>query len=189
MMLTPLPRSFYDRDVLAVAPALLGQRLVRVVDGVRLAGIITETEAYRGRDDLACHARRGRTPRNAAMFGPPGYAYIYFTYGMHWCLNAVCDRADFPAAVLIRRLRPCEGLELIAERRAGHPAAVWCAGPARLTRALGITGELNAADLCNPQSGLWIEPAEQSPVWQSGPRIGIAYAPEPWRSIPWRFWI
>jgi DNA-3-methyladenine glycosylase len=189
MLCTPLPRSFYDRDVLEVAPALLGQRLVHLLDGVRVAGIITETEAYRGSEDLACHARHGCTARNAVMFGPPGHAYIYFTYGMHWCLNAVCDRVGFPAAVLIRALQPCEGLEQIAARRPNLPAAQWTNGPAKLTRALAITGALNGIDLCDPHSALWIEPGITPQSWHSGPRIGISYAPEPWRSIPWRFWL
>ena len=189
MTLQPLPRDFYDRDVLEVAQALLGQRLVRLVNGLRIAGIITETEAYRGSDDQACHARHGRTARNAVMFGPPGHAYIYFTYGMHWCLNAVCEREGFPAAVLIRALQPCEGLEQIAARRPNIPPAQWSNGPAKLTRAPEINGALNGIDLCDPNGALWIEAGQRPLTWHSGPRIGIGYAPEPWRSIPWRFWV
>ena len=104
-----LPRSFYDRPAPQVAPQLVGCRLVRIYNGRRLAGLITETEAYQGEEDLACHARVGLTPRTEPMYGPPGHAYIYFTYGMHWLLNAVTDKEGVPAAVLIRGLLPTEG--------------------------------------------------------------------------------
>ena len=157
-MIRTLPADFYARDVLAVAPALLGARLVRRLDGVEIAGIISEVEAYRGEEDLACHARAGRTPRTAVMYGPPGRAYVYFTYGMHWMLNVVCMDVDFPAAVLIRAIRPVNGLEMIAEQRAGVPTAHWTDGPARLCRALGIDRAFNGCDLTDPAGGLWIEP-------------------------------
>ena len=98
----PLPPTFYNRPTLTVARELLGARLVRILDGVKLVGLITETEAYFGEDDLASHAKAGRTIRTAPMFGPPGYAYVYFTYGNHWMLNAVTEKEGFPAAVLIR---------------------------------------------------------------------------------------
>ncbi len=121
-------------------------RLVRLLEGVRLSGIIIETEAYIGEDDLGCHAKAGRTRRNAVMYGPPGYAYVYFTYGMHWMLNAVTEPDGFPAAVLIRAIQPVEGLEVISARRQGRDTL----GPAKLTQALGIDGLLNGADLCDP---------------------------------------
>src|SRR5512136_44990 len=127
-----LPREFYDRPTITVARELLGMRLVRLLDGVRLGGIITETEAYIGEEDLACHARFGRTRRNAVMYGPPGFAYVYFTYGMHWLLNAVTGPEGFPAAVLIRAIQPVEGLEIITARRQGRDTL----GPAKLTQAL-----------------------------------------------------
>lgn len=185
----PLPASFYARDVLAVAPALLGARLVRRLNGVEIAGLITEVEAYRGEDDLACHARAGRTPRTAVMYGPAGHAYVYFTYGMHWMLNAVCMDADYPAAVLLRAIRPLSGLEIIAARRDGVDAAHWTDGPAKLCRALGIDRALNGCDLSDPSSGLWIEPGLAVPVEQirTTPRIGLGSVPEPWKSLPWRF--
>jgi len=185
----PLPASFYARSVLDVAPDLLGRRLVRVLDGVRLAGYITETEAYNGAQDLACHARAGRTPRTEIMFGPPGRAYVYFTYGLHWMLNCVTHPEGDPAAVLIRAILPVEGLEVIAARRAGRPEAQWTDGPAKLCQALGIDGSCNGVDLTDARSGLWIEPgfpvAEQD--FLRGPRIGIDYAGEPWVSMPWRY--
>ena len=101
-----LPRDFYDRPTLTVARDLMGARLVRILDGVKLVGLITETEAYISEKDLACHARAGRTARTAVMYGEPGHAYVYFTYGNHWMLNVVTERKGFPAAVLIRAIQP-----------------------------------------------------------------------------------
>jgi DNA-3-methyladenine glycosylase len=180
-----LPRSFYDRPTLDVARELLGKRLVRMLDGVRLAGLIVETEAYIGEEDLGCHARAGKTKRNAVMYGPAGYAYVYFTYGMHWCLNAVTEGQGFPAAVLIRGIEPVEGVEIISARRQGRDAY----GPAKLTQALGIDGALNGIDLCSPQASLWIEAGE--PVDDerviAGVRVGLFTAPEPWKSKAWNF--
>ena len=180
-----LPREFYARPTLTVARALLGMRLVRLQDGIQLSGIITEAEAYIGQEDLACHAHSGKSLRNAVMFGLPGHAYVYFTYGMHWMLNAVTEREDFPAAVLLRAIQPLEGLEIISARRQGRDTF----GPAKLTQALGIDGALNGIDLCSPASGLWIEPG--APVPESavltGTRVGLYTVPEPWKSRPWRF--
>jgi DNA-3-methyladenine glycosylase len=104
-----LPHSFYNRPTLTVARELIGARLVRILDGVKLVGYITETEAYIGETDLACHAKAGLTKRTAPMYGPPGHAYVYFTYGNHWMLNAVTEKEGFPAAVLIRAIQPVEG--------------------------------------------------------------------------------
>ena len=130
-----LPRSFYDRPAPQVAPELISCRLVRIYNGQRLAGLITEAEAYQGEEDLACHARAGLTPRTEPMYGPPGHAYIYFTYGMHWLLNAVTDGLGEPAAVLIRGIWPTEGLEQMAALR---PALArqkgWLDGPAKLAQ-------------------------------------------------------
>lgn len=181
--------EFYSRDVLIAAPQLLGKRLVRMLDGVRIAGIITETEAYRGEEDLACHAKAGRTPRTEVMYGPPGTAYVYFTYGMHWMLNCVCGPEGFPAAVLIRAIQPVEGLETIAARRSGVKEALWCNGPAKLTRAMGIDKQLNGASLCKQESGLWIEEDGDNPQENivSAPRIGIQGVPEPWLGKLWNF--
>lgn len=186
---TPLSAAFFERDVLQVAPDLLGRRLVRVLDGVRLAGYIIETEAYNGADDLACHARSGQTKRNAVMFGPPGRAYVYFTYGLHWMLNCVTHPDGDPAAVLVRAIFPSEGLEGMAARRAGRPQKQWADGPAKLCQALGISGACNGVDLTDPKSGLWIEPGKPVPpeYIRRAPRVGIDYAGEPWVSLPWRF--
>jgi DNA-3-methyladenine glycosylase len=184
-----LPAAFYDRDVVTVARDLLGMRLVRSLDGRRIAGTIIETEAYRGEEDLACHARAGRTPRTAVMFGPPGRAYIYFTYGMHWLLNCVCGAEGFPAAVLLRAIAPTEGFDLIARHRVGKPEVLWCNGPAKLAQALAIDGRLNGWDLTQPGGELWIEAGQPVPpqAVSALPRVGINSVPEPWLSMPWRF--
>ena len=112
-----LPREFYNRPTLTVARELIGARLVRILDGQKLVGLITEAEAYIGEGDLACHAKAGRTPRTQVMYGPPGHAYVYFTYGNHWMLNVVTERENFPAAVLIRAIQPIEGVETMSARR------------------------------------------------------------------------
>jgi len=184
-----LPREFYDRPVLNVARDLLGMRLVRILDGKRVAGIILETEGYDGESDLACHAHVGRTKRNEVMFGPPGYAYVYFTYGMHWMLNCVSGQKDYPAAVLIRAIQPVENLELIAEIRLPARKEDWCNGPAKLTQALQINGKLNGVNLCSSKSPIFIEEgrviADENVSILT--RVGINRVAEPWRSKPWRF--
>ncbi|MCE1253448.1 MAG: DNA-3-methyladenine glycosylase [Anaerolineae bacterium] len=184
-----LKAFFYERPVLTVARELIGKRLVRMVDGQRISGLIVEAEAYDGETDLACHARAGRTPRTETMYGPPGRAYVYFTYGMHWMLNCVCAHQGYPAAVLIRAILPLEGTAFISSRRPGRPAKDWCNGPAKLCQALEITGSLNGADLCLPDAELRIEEGLEVPDArvQRTPRIGIDLVPEPWRSQPWRF--
>lgn len=184
-----LPRQFYDRPALTVARELLGTRLVRLEAGARTAGIITETEAYIGEDDLGCHASAGLTPRTKIMYGPPGHAYVYFTYGMHWMLNFVAEAEGFPAAVLIRTIMPTEGIERIAARRQGRPREQWTDGPAKICRALNISKAQNGADLCAPDSELFLEEGlkiQDSNV-TNGPRVGLYSVPEPWKSIPWRF--
>jgi DNA-3-methyladenine glycosylase len=185
----PLPAAFYQRPVIEAARELLGKKLVRTIDGQRISGLICETEAYDGELDQACHAHSGRTVRNSVMYGRAGRAYVYFTYGMHWMLNCVCGPEDYPAAVLIRALIPLEGLDLISRQREGIQQKDWCSGPARLTRALGITKECNDCDLTEVSSGLFIEDYIQIPedLVKRTPRIGIQYAGEPWVSLPWRF--
>lgn len=180
-----LPRSFYDRPTLDVTRELLGMHVVRILEGTRLSGIITEAEAYVHEEDLACHARAGRTKRTAVMYGPPGHAYVYFTYGTHWMLNVVTEQENCPAAVLIRAITPLEGKEILLARREGKDTL----GPAKLTQALSIDGRLNGIDLCDPASELRIEKGQpyKDEEILTGPRIGLYTVPEPWKSIPWRF--
>lgn len=192
-MITParqLSRSFFERDPLVVARELIGARLVRVDEGVRLSGFINETEAYIGEEDRACHARAGLTPRTRVMYGPPGFAYVYFTYGMHWLLNFITEREGFPSAVLIRSIIPAEGMDVIAARRIGQPPALWTNGPGKLARAFGIDGSLHGMDVCVPGAPLFVEEAFSVP--EAGvtktPRVGLNNVPEPWKSLPWRFW-
>ena len=185
-----IQREFYQRAALDVARDLLGCRLVRSYKGHPLAGMIMETEAYQGEDDLGCHASAGKTPRTSVMYGPPGYAYVYFTYGIHWLLNAVTEGEGIPAAVLIRAIRPVSGEVIMAENRPYNAGkSGWTDGPAKLTQALAIDGSFNTADLCSKESGLWIENGKHIPddLVQRTARIGLNSVPEPWRSIPWRF--
>lgn len=164
-----LHKNFFDRLALVVAKDLLGKYLVRKVGGREVVLMITETESYFGFKDKGSHAHRGKTPRNAPMFMAAGTIYIYFTYGMHWMLNIVCGKADFPAAVLIR-------------------SAGDVVGPARLTRALGIDKKLNAKKL-GKSSGLWIEDRGvkiSSKQIKKTPRIGIP-GRGIWTAKPWRF--
>lgn len=185
----PLPRSFYQQPVTVVARSLLGKLLVRSHDGLRASGYIVEAEAYRGEDDLACHAKAGLTRRTAVMYGPAGTSYVYFTYGMHWMLNIVCEEPGFPAAVLIRAIVPAEGQGWIAANRTGVKPAIWCDGPAKLTRALQINSSHNNLDLCTQPDQLWVEDGIVIPdsAVTATPRVGIQNVPEPWHSIPWRF--
>jgi DNA-3-methyladenine glycosylase len=180
-----LPRSFYNRPTLAVARDLIGARLVRVLEGVKLTGIITETEAYISENDLACHCKAGRTARTAVMYEEPGHAYVYFTYGNHWMLNIVTEPKGFPAAVLVRAIQPVEGVDIMMERRHGRDTF----GPGKLCQALDITKLENGADLTKKDSGLWIEAGVKVPnsLVTKGPRVGLNNTPEPWLSKPWRF--
>lgn len=189
MKLDRLPRSFFAQPTLQVARQLLGARLVRLEGDARLSGYITEVEAYIGEEDLGCHAKAGRTPRTQVMYGPPGHAYVYFTYGMHWMLNFVTEAEGFPAAVLLRAIFPTEGLERIASRREPQPPALWTDGPAKICQALNIDKRLNGADLCAPGAELFIETGMQIPDSSvtNSPRVGLYSVPEPWKSLPWRF--
>ena len=142
-----LPRRFYARDTEQVARDLLGAVLEHVVDGVRCRGRIVETEAYLGEHDPACHAVVGRTPRTDPLYGPPGTAYVYFVYGMHWCVNAVTRDVGLPSAVLIRAVQPLEGVEAMRRRRGREADARLADGPAKLCQAMGIDGTHNRAPL------------------------------------------
>ncbi len=185
----PLSRAFYARPTRTVARELLGCRLVRQLNGVRLSGVIVEAEAYIGESDLACHAKAGRTLRTAVMYGLAGFSYVYFTYGMHWMLNVVTEEKDFPAAVLLRAIEPFEGIEEMRRLRGGKDLRLLGKGPACLTQAMGITRAENGLDLCVRDSGLWIEPAEAIAKRHIAvsPRIGLGKTPEPWLSKPWRY--
>jgi DNA-3-methyladenine glycosylase len=178
-----LPRSFYDRDPLEVAPALLNKVLVR--DG--RAGRIVEVEAYRGDDDPASHAFRGLTPRNATMFGPPGHLYVYFTYGMHYCANVVCAHGGRGGAVLLRALAPFAGLDAMRAARGARRVTDLCSGPAKLCQALGIDRGLDGADLVRADRGVTILDDGVSPPAEPGvgTRVGISVATE----HPWRFFV
>jgi len=143
-----LKRKFYNRPTLKVAKELLGKYLVIQKDGNLVSGKIVETEAYIGFKDPASHAYRGKTPRNQVMFGHPGYAYVYLTYGMHHCLNLVTEKEGYPAAVLIRALEPVEGVEIMKRRRGREKRTDLTSGPAKLCQALNVDRRLNGADLC-----------------------------------------
>ena len=181
-----LPRAFFARETRQVARSLLGARLVRIERGRRLSGIIVEAEAYIGEADLGCHARSGRTPRNAVMFGEPGHAYVYFTYGMHWMLNVVTEAEGRPAAVLLRAIWPTEGVAAMRRRRGRQPLAD---GPGKLCQALAVDGRFNGQDLCRPGARLFCEKGmafDEADIVR-GPRVGLNSVPEPWKSIAWRY--
>lgn len=187
-----LPREFYDRPTLTVAQELLGKILVHRTAGGIASGMIVETEAYIGEDDPACHAAPGPTKRNEPLYGPPGIAYVYLNYGIHYLVNAVTQSDGDPAAVLIRALEPVDGVPLMMKRRAPDRRDIrvddLCRGPGNLTRALGITLAENRLDLCAlpDESHLYIEDrgvVVRDIAW--GPRIGIRVAVD----RPWRCWI
>ena len=183
----PLPRAFYARGPRVLARALLGRVLVHDDPRAgRLAGLIVETEAYAGADDPASHAYRGETPRNRVMFGPPGVAYVYFTYGMHHCFNVVCGAVGQPSAVLVRALEPLLGLAAMQRRRAGVEGARLARGPGSLARAMGLDLRLDGADLT--RGPLWIAdlpPRRLGRRIGRGPRVGITRA----ATFPWRYWL
>jgi DNA-3-methyladenine glycosylase len=172
-----LRHSFFDRSVHAVAPELIGASLF--VDGV--GGMIVEVEAYH-HTDPAAHSYGGRTARNAVMFGPPGYAYVYRSYGIHWCLNFVCEAAGSASAVLIRAIEPTTGLGRMRKRRAVDEARLLCSGPGRLCEALGVTVAHDGLALDRPPFELRARGADVPIAVAVGPRIGITKAVEqPWR--------
>jgi DNA-3-methyladenine glycosylase len=179
-----MQREFYARPVLTVARESIGKILVHRTQEGEAAGRIVEAEAYRGPLDLAAHSSRGLTRRTAAMFGPPGHAYVYLLYGLSWALNLVVASEGEPHAVLIRALEPVRGIELMMQRRRKPAIARELTnGPGKLTQALGITGAEYGIDLCDDV--LFLEDGPCGPIGRS-PRINVDYAGE-WASKPWRF--
>jgi DNA-3-methyladenine glycosylase len=176
MSVRVLGRDFFARTVHEVAPDLIGVTLL--VNGV--GGRIVEVEAY-DQEDPASHGYRGRTSRNEAMFGPPGHAYVYRSYGIHWCLNLVCGKEGVAEAVLIRALEPTAGLDEQRRRRGVEDLRALCSGPGKLCQALGITGEHDGLPLDAPPFRL--QPRSEAPEIVTGPRIGITHATE----LSWRY--
>jgi DNA-3-methyladenine glycosylase len=184
VMVTKLDRQFYDRPTLKVAKELLGKYLVVKMNGEILSGKIVETEAYIGYKDPASHAYRGMTPRNSVMFGDPGYAYVYFTYGMHHCLNLVTEKSGYPAAVLLRALEPVQGIETMQNRRKLKSLTDLASGPAKLCQALGVDLKLNGTDMCSDI--IYVEDrGETIEKIGSSSRIGITEE----KKRKWRFFI
>ncbi len=174
---TPLGREFFARSVHDVAPDLIGCTLL--VDGV--GGTIVEVEAY-DMDDPAAHGYRGRTARNAAMFGPPGHAYVYRSYGIHWCLNLVCEGEGIPSAVLVRALEPTQGQAEMRARRGVEDPRLLCAGPGRVCQALGVTGAHDGLPL--DRAPFELRPRAAEPELVRDRRVGITKAADkPWRYL------
>jgi len=184
-----LPREFLNRPAPEVAPGLLGCVLEHESPEGLVAVELTEVEAYNGEEDPASHAYRGRTARNVVMYGPPGHAYVYFTYGMHFCVNVSCMPPGTASAILIRAGQVIAGEELARRRRPVQgPARDLARGPARLCQALGIDRTLNGADFCDPASPLRLRnricPVAENAI-RTGPRVGVSAA----ATVPWRFWL
>jgi DNA-3-methyladenine glycosylase len=174
--LEPLTQAFFDRSVLEVASQLIGATLL--VGGI--GGVIVELEAYH-HTEPAAHSYGGRTPRNAVMFGPAGFAYVYRSYGIHWCLNFVCEGEGSAAAVLLRALQPTEGLPTMRRRRGLADERLLCSGPGRLCEALGVTHAHNGRRLDRPPFALFARPGAVEV--ETGPRIGLTKAVD----LPWRY--
>ncbi|MER7574013.1 DNA-3-methyladenine glycosylase [Streptomyces sp. NPDC126514] len=190
---TPLPRNFFDRPVLEVAPDLLGRILVRSTPDGPILLRLTEVEAYDGLNDPGSHAYRGRTPRNDVMFGPPGHVYVYFTYGMWHCMNLVCGPDGTASAVLLRAGEIVEGAELARKRRlSARNDKELAKGPARLATALGVDRALDGTDACaRGETPLRILTGTPTPPDQvrNGPRTGVSGDGGNGDLHPWRYWI
>lgn len=183
----PLARDFYTQPVLKVARDCIGKILVHRTEEGEAAGRVVEAEAYRGPADLAAHSSRGLTKRTAAMFGPPGYAYVFLLYGTSWAMNLVVAAEGEPHAVLIRALEPLRGLELMARRRRrSESARELTNGPGKLTQAMGITGDDYGRDLCGDRLFLDEAGTRRGLIGRS-PRINVDYAGA-WAAKPWRFY-
>ncbi len=189
-------RSWYSRDARELAPALLGAHIHSQKDGVPVSIRLTEVEAYCGSADPGSHAYRGQTKRTAVMFGPPGHLYVYFTYGMHWCMNVVCSADGEASAVLLRAGEVVSGIDHARQRRPAARRDVDLArGPARLANALGVAGETNGLDLIATQAPVWITlpPRRAGAVpnekISTGPRVGVSGTGGDGDTYPWRYWI
>jgi DNA-3-methyladenine glycosylase len=183
-----VPRDRLSRPAVLLAPRLLGALVVSELGGARVAVRITEVEAYAGAADPASHAYRGPTRRNAVMFGPPGFLYTYFTYGMHWCANVVCGPEGEATAVLLRAGEVVDGVHAALVRRpAARTRAELARGPARLATCLGLAAAANGLDLCAADSPVRLEhvPVRRPRGVSVGPRVGISVAAD----RPWRFWL
>lgn len=180
-----LSREFFARDTVKVANDILGKQLVRVKGKARMTGRIVEVEAYRGSDDPASHAFRGPTPRNAPMFGEPGHAYVYFTYGNHYCLNVTTQVGGKPGAVLIRAIEPLRGLSVMRRLRPNVPELALTNGPGKLTKALGIDKALNEVDMTRPGPLFIVDAEDVSFEIARSARIGIREG----KDRLWRFYI
>jgi DNA-3-methyladenine glycosylase len=207
----PFNREVLTSSTLDAARSILGANLVRSGHGATVrVGRIVEVEAYVGLFDLASHAHRGMTRRNAVMFGRPGLAYVYLVYGMHHCLNVVTEPEGIPAALLVRAVEPLGGIEAMrqarveierhrgalrlaraTERLPSIPDARFASGPGLVCAAFSIDRSDDGSDLCGRDAALRLVAAEINEPFEiaTGPRIGVDYAPEPWRGMPWRFWI
>lgn len=179
-----LSKKFYEGDTVEVARGLLGKYLATFLPEGVTVGKIVETESYLGTADPASHSFKGPTKRNASMFGLPGHAYVYFTYGMHYCFNAVTGREGVGEAVLIRALEPVEGIKLMQKRRGMKDTVQLCNGPAKLTQALGIDRQLNGCNLTQGSIRI-LQRQEEKPEIVTAPRIGISQA----KDLPLRFYI
>jgi DNA-3-methyladenine glycosylase len=179
-------RAFFDRSAADLAPDLLGMTLIHETTDGLVVGRIVEVEAYLGPEDLAAHSAHGMTPRNAAMFGPPGHAYVYLVYGLHHCLNIVAGPAGKPEAVLLRAAEVTEGAGVAAQRRSGAPSNRLASGPGNLARAFGVGRSLDGADLLS--GPLRLAPGRSPAAVRRTPRIGVPYAGE-WVNRPLRYLI
>lgn len=185
--LDPLPRSFFDRPVIEVAPDLLGRLVVHRTEDGTVTARLTEVEAYDGPNDPGSHAFRGRSKRNGTMFGPPGHVYVYFTYGMHYCMNLVCGPPGMPTGILLRAAEITDGAELARKRRLTAKSDRELArGPARLVESLAVTRGDDGSDVCG-DGPLTVHHGTPPPkrLIRTGPRVGLRDAPD----FPWRFWI
>lgn len=191
-----LPPTFFTSNARIVAQELLGKLLVHQVNGNFLTGKIVEVEAYCDfhEADLACHGSRNKgrpTKRTEVMFREAGHIYIYLNYGIHWLFNIITGEEGTPSAVLIRAVEPINGKKEMADNRNNRPQIEWTNGPGKLSQAMGFNRSHNGQNLCRPDSVIWIEdqPDLGLNLVSCGPRIGLGKTPEPWLSMPWRYWI